>query len=147
MDIGVGARGSLNGVAYGYYTHLYIGSISSQWERDEIVHESQQALYKGPRMVTDMYYKHTLLMEFDTPDDAAIVMAHLRFYRGEKSKLHRKTTVTQSQGILHVCPGQYATPTSQMLYLRLFNNPFTLLQTPLGMLDLWATKSLQVVLQ
>ncbi|KAF2546837.1 hypothetical protein F2Q70_00021268 [Brassica cretica] len=51
--------------------------ISSQWERDEIVHESQQALYKGPRMVTDMYYKHALLMEFDTPDDAAIVMAHL----------------------------------------------------------------------
>ncbi|ESQ34085.1 hypothetical protein EUTSA_v10006638mg [Eutrema salsugineum] len=88
MDIGVGARGSLNGVAYGYCTHLYIGSISSQWERDEIVHESRQALYKGPRMVTDLYYEHALLMEFDTPDDAAIVMAHLRFYRGEKSKFH-----------------------------------------------------------
>ncbi|KFK44659.1 hypothetical protein AALP_AA1G287100 [Arabis alpina] len=88
MDIGVGARGSLNGVAYGYCTHLYIGSISSQWERDEIVHESRQALYKGPRMVTDLYYEHALLMEFDTPDDAAIVMAHLRFFRGEKSKFH-----------------------------------------------------------
>ncbi|AAF24949.1 T22C5.20 [Arabidopsis thaliana] len=88
MDIGVGARGSLNGVAYGYCTHLYIGGISSQWERDEIVHESRQALYKGPRMVTDLYYEHALLMEFDTPDDAAIVMAHLRFFRGEKSKFH-----------------------------------------------------------
>ncbi|XP_010478128.1 PREDICTED: uncharacterized protein LOC104757109 isoform X2 [Camelina sativa] len=88
MDIGVGARGSLNGVAYGYCTHLYIGSINSQWERDEIVHESRQALYKGPRMVTDLYYEHALLMEFDTPDDAAIVMAHLRFFRGEKSKFH-----------------------------------------------------------
>ncbi|KAL1217198.1 Flowering time control protein FPA [Cardamine amara subsp. amara] len=88
MDIGVGARGSLNGVAYGYCTHLYIGNISSQWERDEIVHESRQALYKGPRMVTDLYYEHALLMEFDTPDDAAIVMAHLRFFRGEKSKFH-----------------------------------------------------------
>ncbi|XP_018438359.2 uncharacterized protein LOC108810765 isoform X1 [Raphanus sativus] len=88
MDIGVGARGSFNGVAYGYCTHLYIGSISSQWERDEIVHESRQALYKGPRMVTDLYYEHALLMEFDTPDDAAVVMAHLRFFRGEKSKFH-----------------------------------------------------------
>uniref|UniRef100_A0A0D3D6D5 RRM domain-containing protein n=1 Tax=Brassica oleracea var. oleracea TaxID=109376 RepID=A0A0D3D6D5_BRAOL len=105
MDIGVGARGSFNGVAYGYYTHLYIQSISSQWERDEIVHESRQALYKGPRMVTDMYYKHALLMEFDTPDDAAIVMAHLRFYRGEKSQL------------------QYATPTSQMLLFPFVQQP------------------------
>ncbi|CAN8313428.1 unnamed protein product [Cochlearia groenlandica] len=88
MDIGVGARGSLNGVAYGYCSHLYVGCISSQWERDEIVHESRKAFYKGPRMVTDLYYEHALLMEFDTPDDAAVVMAHLRFYRGEKSKFH-----------------------------------------------------------
>ena len=100
MDIGVGARGSFNGVAYGYYTHLYIQSISSQWERDEIVHESRQALYKGPRMVTDMYYKHALLMEFDTPDDAAIVMPHLRFYRGEKSKLHRKVHLCFFQAMI-----------------------------------------------
>ncbi|KAG2269689.1 hypothetical protein Bca52824_064244 [Brassica carinata] len=110
MDIGVGARGLSTG-------------ISSQWERDEIVHESRQALYKGPRMVTDLYYEHALLMEFDTPDDAAVVMAHLRFF------VEKRVNFTWHQPIV-LClmkaeegapscvpipaPGQPATPTSQI---------------------------------
>lgn len=114
MDIGVGARGSLNGVAYGYCTHLYIGSISSQWERDEIVHESRQALYKGPRMVTDLYYEHALLMEFDTPDDAAIVMAHLRFFRGEKSKFHLASI---NRPLPHEDGGRFVSATSELCFL------------------------------
>ncbi|OVA09366.1 RNA recognition motif domain [Macleaya cordata] len=83
LDIGLGSRGSINGVAVGASCHVYIGKVSSQWAKDEILHELARVGFRNPRMVTDLTSESALLMEFETAEEAAIVMAHLRQYRKE----------------------------------------------------------------
>ncbi|KAI4316625.1 hypothetical protein L6164_024589 [Bauhinia variegata] len=89
MDIRFGTRGVMNSVAIGSSSHIYVGNISCQWAKDEIIHESRKAIHKGPVMVTDLSGERALLMEFETSEEAASVMLHLRQIRKERSNYHQ----------------------------------------------------------
>ncbi|XP_042017338.1 uncharacterized protein LOC121765309 isoform X2 [Salvia splendens] len=88
LDAGLGARGFINGTAVGSSCHVYVGSVPSIWAKDEMVHEVKKLLYKGPRMVIDLSNEGALLMEFDSPEEATVSIAHLRRHRKENSNYY-----------------------------------------------------------
>lgn len=88
LDAGLGTRGSIHGTAIGSSCHVYVGSVPSIWAKDEMVHEVKQILHKGPRMIIDLSTEGALLMEFDSPEEATISIAHLRRHRKENSNYH-----------------------------------------------------------
>ncbi|XP_042013593.1 uncharacterized protein LOC121761945 isoform X1 [Salvia splendens] len=88
LDAGLGARGFINGTAVGSSCHVYVGSVPSIWAKDEMVHEVKKLLHKGPRMVIDLSNEGALLMEFDSPEEATVSIAHLRRHRKENSNYY-----------------------------------------------------------
>lgn len=96
LDIGLGSRGAVNGVAVGFSCHVYVGNISNQRDKEVILRESLKAVQKGPLRVTDLISESALLMEFESPEEAALVMARLRQQRKEERTQSRsKSTPTR----------------------------------------------------
>ncbi|KAL6013103.1 hypothetical protein ACLOJK_003594 [Asimina triloba] len=82
LDSGFGSRGTINGVAVGSSCHVYIGNVSSQWAKDEILHELMTVRFRSPR-ITDLISESALLLEFGSAEEAASVMTHIRQKRRE----------------------------------------------------------------
>lgn len=120
LDTGLGTRGAVNSVSVGSSCHVYIGNVNSKWAKDEVMHELKNVLHKGPLMVTDLSSEGALLMEFDSPKESTIVMAHLRWKRKENGNF----TLPPSS----LCPANLmvnvegARPASTSVYMDTRNN-------------------------
>ncbi|KAL2895043.1 Flowering time control protein FPA [Bienertia sinuspersici] len=85
IDTGLGTRGAVNGVAIGSSCHVLVGNVLNQWVKDEIIRETLKVIFRGPRLVSDLTSDAALLLEFETPEEAASAMASIRqFRRGAK---------------------------------------------------------------
>jgi len=81
IDVGLGTRGAVSGVAIGSSCHVFVGNVFNQWVKDEIIRETMKALRRGPRLITDLTSEGALLLEFDSPEEAANAMACIRQFR------------------------------------------------------------------
>ncbi|KAH9623438.1 hypothetical protein KSS87_023139 [Heliosperma pusillum] len=81
IDVGLGTRGAVNGVAIGSSCHVFVGNVLNQWVKDEIVHETMKLIHRGPRLVTELASEAALLLEFESPEEAANAMACIRQFR------------------------------------------------------------------
>lgn len=87
LDVGLGSRGTIGGVAVGGSCHVYIGGVNSLSAKEEIVKEIARACLKVPRSVCVSASAGALLLEFDAPEEAAAAMLHVRQRRRESGFL------------------------------------------------------------
>ncbi|MCO5563874.1 hypothetical protein L7F22_017525 [Adiantum nelumboides] len=87
LDVGLGSRGTIGGVAVGGSSHVYIGGVNSLVVEEEILREIAHACLKVPRSVSVLPVAGALLVEFDAPEEAAAVMLHVRQRRKESGLL------------------------------------------------------------
>ncbi|KAI5065280.1 hypothetical protein GOP47_0019975 [Adiantum capillus-veneris] len=87
LDVGLGSRGTIGGVAVGGSCHVYIGGVNSLGVKEEILREIAHACSKVPRSVSVLPVAGALLLEFDAPEEAAAVMLHIRQRRRESGFL------------------------------------------------------------
>lgn len=87
LDVGLGSRGTIGGVAVGGSCHVFIGGVFSLSAKDEILKDIACACLKGPRSVCVLVSAGALLLEFDVPEEAAAAMLHVRQRRRENGFL------------------------------------------------------------
>ncbi|KAL0914616.1 hypothetical protein M5K25_014979 [Dendrobium thyrsiflorum] len=94
IDIGLGSRGIVNGVAVGDSCHVYVGKVPTQWSKEEILDGLMRKGVRSPLMVTDLTSESALLLEFGTVDEAAAGIAHIRQLRkGSKNQMLRSSSL------------------------------------------------------
>lgn len=81
IDVGLGTRGAVNGVAIGSSCHVFVGNVMSQLLKDEIMRETLKAVCRGPRLISELTSEGALLLEFANPEEAASAMAGIRQLR------------------------------------------------------------------
>lgn len=114
VDIGLGTKGAINGVAVGTSCYIYVGSVQSHWMKDDVMHELRKALQNGPRMVTDLGSEGALLMEFNTPEEATVAMNHLRHWRKIRSDCIQPLNLGPTNASMHT---EGIRPSSTSVYL------------------------------
>ena len=62
--------------------HVYIGKVSTQRARDEILHELMMAGMRKP-LITDLSSECALLLEYGSAEEAASAVAYIRHLRKE----------------------------------------------------------------
>ena len=92
VDRGLGSRGVANNVVVGDSCHVYIGKVSTEWAKDEILHELMMAGTRKP-LITDLTSENALLLEFGSAEEAASAMAHIRRLRKETGCPDRSLTM------------------------------------------------------
>ncbi|KAL2505748.1 nucleic acid binding [Abeliophyllum distichum] len=120
LDIGLGTKGAIDGVAIGSSCHVYVGNVPSKWAKDEMMHEVKKILQKGPRLVTDLNSEGALLMEFDSPEEATVSMVHMRWHRkGNNNFILPPSNVGPTNVMMHT---EGARPTSASTYVDMRNS-------------------------
>lgn len=101
LDVGLGPKGSINGILVGSSCHVYVGHVSNQWVKDEIINETRKVINKGPRMAVGLNSENAFLIELDAPEEAVIVISHLRRCRGENGNPLLLPNVGPAHGTMH----------------------------------------------
>jgi activating signal cointegrator complex subunit 2 len=83
LDAGGTDRHLSSGGAVSVSCHVWVGGISSQSAKEELLRDMTAAGLKGPRSVLALVSASAILLEFETPEDAATVTAHVRQQRKE----------------------------------------------------------------
>ncbi|MQL92101.1 hypothetical protein Taro_024718 [Colocasia esculenta] len=83
VDVGLGSRGAIHGVSVGDSRYVYVGKVSNQHAKEELLQALAASGLKCPAMVTDLSGESAVLLEFETAQHAALSMACIRKKRKE----------------------------------------------------------------